>query len=169
VKNLTEENEGLKYEQNLQSVCWKPAEVDDVAKLKAKLKELESERNEQLKILTKIRDKEFFEKCVRDQEFFENEVLARKRKKISKMKKFLEILEKQIRSNQVKFAQEVKELMDLQEKLERDKVMIQIKVLKMKQKDRLLDISQNSFTPTERNSYSKVGFLYKPSINHLYT
>ena len=166
IKVLEEENKALKRSQ---ADVWKQSEMDEVLKLKKMMRDLQIERDEQLKVLQLIKDKEFYEKCVRDHEYFEKTIINRKINQIKKLQKHTEILEKKIKSNQLKFAQELKDLLEQKEKTERDTVILQMKVLKMKQKDRLLDISQKSLTPTERQSYSKVGFLYKPSINQLYT
>lgn len=166
IKVLEDENRILRRNQN---EVWKQSEMDEVLKLKKMMRDLQVEREEQLKILQLIKDKEFYEKCVRDHEYFEKTIINRKINQIKKLQKHSEILEKKIKSNQIKFAQELKDILEQKEKIERDTVILQMKVLKMKQKDRLLDISQKSLTPTERQSYSKVGFLYKPSINQLYT
>lgn len=167
LKVLTEENEVLK---KMQPGNWKKNEVDEVARLRENMKILEKEREEQAKLVKMINEPEFFEKCVKDQDLFEKLIEGRKVNEVKKLEKYLKILEKKVRTNRNKFAQEFKEMQELGEKLGRNKVYLQMKVLKLGQKQRLMEISERSLTPVQANSssFSKIGFLFKPSINELY-
>jgi len=135
------------------------------------MKILEKEREEQLKLVKMINEPEFFDKCVKDQDMFEKLIEGRKVNEAKKLEKYLKILENKVRTNRNKFAQEFKEMQELGEKLGRDKVYLQMKVLKLGQKQRLMEISERSLTPVQASSHSflKIRFLFKPSINELYS
>lgn len=167
LKLLTDENVMIK---KTLPEPWKKNEADEVARLREKMKILENERLSQLKLVKMIKEPDFFDKCLKDQDLFERLIEERKKNEVKKLEKYLKILEKNIKTNRNKFAQEAKELQEYEEKLGRDKVYLQMKILKMGQKQRLMEISQRSLTPNEKSghSYSKIGFLYKPSINELY-
>ena len=168
LKVLTDENEVLK---KMHSGIWRKNEGDEVARLRESMKILEKEREEQLKLVKMINEPEFFDKCVKDQDMFEKLIEGRKVNEAKKLEKYLKILENKVRTNRNKFAQEFKEMQELGEKLGRDKVYLQMKVLKLGQKQRLMEISERSLTPVQASShsFSKIGFLFKPSINELYS
>lgn len=87
-----------------------------------------------------------------------------------KLQRYYKIMKKKYRANEAKNKQKYKELQELELKLQQDKVCLQMKILKTKQQERLLDLSftHNNDGDTLIHNYTDPSFLYKPSIKGLY-
>ncbi|OMJ67164.1 hypothetical protein SteCoe_35743 [Stentor coeruleus] len=87
-----------------------------------------------------------------------------------KLQKYYKIIKKSYRANETKNKQKYKELQELEQKLQQDKVCLQMKILKTKQQERLLELSftHNTDENTLIHNYTDPSFLYKPSVKGLY-
>lgn len=88
----------------------------------------------------------------------------------NKLCKTYKTLEASIKSNEAKYKQKIKELETQDQKINSEKICLQMKILKTAQQQRLLEINlYQQAENTNNHNYNDANFLYKPSIKSLYS
>lgn len=87
----------------------------------------------------------------------------------AKLCKYYRILTKTRKVNHIKFQQKVKEFEEIDGKLSNQLTCLQLKFLKVKQQERLLDLAKSQVSNLGlSHNFTDPNFLYKPSVNGLY-
>lgn len=167
---LKSENNSLKSRSKSKSIPSSTSEKEDqieIENLKSKIQDLENthkKNQETLKDLQSAQKK--VKKKSLDEETIEENEETKELKKLQKAENHLQTL---IRSNENKYKQMVKDLESTIEKLKNDKVVMQMRILKTTQQERLLqmNIEQGESELNDR-SIADANFLYKPSLKGLY-
>lgn len=169
IKTLKDENSALKLKKlkNAEEENEK-TQNEELNMLRKKVKEMENTHDKNLRNIEGLKDKLYSGKkggkLVRSSEIGAEENDADKLRKIeSNLKNF-------IKSDAAKYKGILKELESSLEKLNSDKICLQMKILKTKQQERLLQLSIDQGNDGRQNesNYADANFLYKPSIKSLY-
>lgn len=170
LNSLKHENTSLKSRRKSKSISSIPSESSEnseILSLKKKIMDLENTHN---KNQEKI--KELQQSVKRSKKFpveAETSELTEESKLLSKLQKTENQLQNIIRSNETKYKQIVKELEGNLEKLNSDKIVLQMKILKTTQQERLLQMTiEQDMDEGHNQSFADANFLYKPSIKALY-
>ena len=192
IANLLKENLSLKGNQNIENIESQKNEnlKSEMLLLKNLVSELESKHEENQKtikineeILEKIskipkNSEKSFEKPSKNEKSSKNSEKSSKNseKKVSadnlhkKLLKKLNSLQNNFKANESKYKQKLKEYESIEKELSQSRVCLQMKLLKAKQQERLLEIAVNQSKISEKgeSTYTNPNFLYKPSIKGLY-
>ena len=169
IKTLRDENSALKQKKlkNVEEENEK-TQNEELSMLRKKVKELENIHEKNFKTIEGLKDKLDAEKKVGKQG--RPSEIGGEEKDVDKLRKLENNLKNFIKSDAAKYKGILKELESSLEKLNSDKICLQMKILKTRQQERLLQLSIDQGNDGRQNesNYTEANFLYKPSIKSLY-
>ena len=167
---LRSENNSLKFNSKAKSGASKITEKEEAETWRSKIQDLENthKKNQEM-----IRDLQSAQKRLKkkqvEEENPEEKEEDEETKELKKLQKAESHLQNIIRSNENKYKQVVKDLELALEKLSNDKVVLQMKILKTTQQERLLQMTiEQGDSEWNDRSFADANFLYKPTLKGLY-
>ena len=168
LKNLVSELES-KHEENQKTIKINEEILEKISKIP---------KNSEKSFEKPSKNEKSFEKPSKNEKSSKNSEKSSKNseKKVSadnlhkKLLKKLNSLQNNFKANESKYKQKLKEYESIEKELSQSRVCLQMKLLKAKQQERLLEIAVNQSKISEKgeSTYTNPNFLYKPSIKGLY-
>ena len=176
VNELIKENERLRL-MNMYSKPIKGGDsfqklYQDYMEIKRNINELELIHEKNLKIVNAMEEKSLGNRMNSEKNDYSQEKIEFKTKAeldYSKLRRKYNLLYKLYISHVMNFEKKVKELEKIDKNLMQSRTCLQMKLLKMKQQERLLEVAESQIVSSKvRKHYTEARFLYKPSIKNLY-
>lgn len=162
LKLLKIENEALKIKQNKknESSGVEKEILAEIENYKKRIEEMQKQHDKNLQVIRNLKEKRGDLSAVEGTDAGDKE--------LEKLWKIEKNLKSSLKSSDAKYKQMLKELENNAEKLNADKICLQMKILKTNQQERLLQMTIDKSLGDGEHNFTDANFLYKPSLKGLY-